>query len=596
MRSSFLEFNIAASGLFASQTALNIVSNNISNANTAGYSKQVVKQQATMPLSSSNGSGMVGTGTEVLGIEQIRDLYLDTKYWSQNSKLGETGVKNEMLTKIQMLFNEPSDYGINTTLNNFFNSLEDLSKDTSDESYYSSVKEAAMSLVSFFNETSNSLTAYQDELNGEVKIKVDQINSIASQIKSLNEQIYKFEVDGSTANDLRDQRALLVDDLSKIVDVEVEEVEINSNLKNGVYNATDKSKSDKHYVVKINGQILVNHFDANELEVAPRKYKSNPEDTKGLYNIKWDTGLPLNTQGLGGELKACLDLRDGNNGNIFTGGVGSVDLINKRVTVGSISRADIQNEGILRIGSKDMEYSSYTYDETTNQITFQLLDTTGIIVGDNVSIGSENDYKGIPHYINKLNKFVRTFASAFNEGTYSDGTKIDGLTGNVGGYSADGSTGNYIFTYNKTGKGTFTDYNDITAANFSLSKEFIDNSRVIATSTKADSGESDNEIINQFLTIKDNGSLFKEGKVLDFVASIIGEMAVDAKYSENYQDIQTSIVNTITNQRLSTSGVDLNEEMTSMVRYQSAYNAAARMITVIDEIYDTTINNMGARG
>ena len=79
-------------------------------------------------------------------------------------------------------------------------------------------------------------------------------------------------------------------------------------------------------------------------------------------------------------------------------------------------------------------------------------------------------------------------------------------------------------------------------------------------------------------------------------ASIIGEMAVDAKYSENYQDIQTSIVNTITNQRLSTSGVDLNEEMTSMVRYQSAYNAAARMITVIDEIYDTTINNMGARG
>ncbi|HAN10042.1 MAG TPA: flagellar hook-associated protein FlgK [Clostridiales bacterium] len=595
MRSSFLEFNIAASGLFASQKALSVVSNNISNANTAGYSRQVVKQKATTPMSSNNGRGMTGTGTEIIDIKQIRDIYLDAKYWSQNSKLGDSEIKNNMLTKIQMLFNEPSDNGINSAINDFFSSLSDVSKDTSDEAYYSSVKEASTTLVGFFNETASSLTTYQQELNDEIKIKVNQVNSIASQIKSLNEQIYKFEIDGSTANDLRDQRALLADELSKIVNIEVDEVEKNSSLKDSAYSEADQVKSNKHFIVKINGQTLVDHYNVSQLSVVPRDYKNNPEDAVGLYDIEWSTGLALNIKDLEGELRGCVDLRDGNNGDIFTGDASAVNIMTNQITVNNISRADIQNTGMLKVGNTYKEYTSYTYDETTNEITFELIDATGVVPGDGVSIGSETDYKGIPHYLNKLNKFVRTFASAFNEGAYSDGTKIDGVTGNVNGYSADGSTGNYVFTYNQTGKGTFTDYNKITAGNFSLSKEFSQNPKALAISKTLDSGESNNELINEFLTIKDNGSLFKEGKVLDFVASIIGEMAVDAKYSGNYQDIQANIINSITNQRMSVSGVDLNEEMTNMVKFQSAYSAAARMISVIDEIYDTTINNMGAR-
>ncbi|HCC07864.1 MAG TPA: flagellar hook-associated protein FlgK [Clostridiales bacterium] len=595
MRSSFLEFNIAASGLFASQKALSVVSNNISNANTVGYSRQVVKQQATTPMASSNGRGMTGTGTEILDIKQIRDLYLDAKYWSQNSKLGNSEIKNNMLTKIQMLFNEPSDNGVNTVINDFFSSLSDVSKDTSDESYYSSVRESATTLVGFFNETANSLITYQQELNDEIKIKVNQINSIASQVKSLNEQIYKFEIDGSTANDLRDQRALLIDDLSKIVNVQVDEIEKNSSLADGAYSESDELKSDKHFVVKINGQVIVDHYNVSQLTVVPRGYKNNPEDTTGLYDIKWSTGLALNTQNLEGELKGCLDLRDGNNGSIFTGNTSVVDLMTNQITVNNISRSDIQDTGMLKVGSLYKDYTSYTYNETTKEITFQLSDATGVVVGDGVSMGSGTDYKGVPHYLSKLNKFARTLAIAFNEGEYSDGTKIDGVTGNTNGYSADGSTGNYIFTYNQTGKGTFANYNNITAINFSLSKEFGQNPKTLAISKTLNSGESNNELINEFLTIKDNTSLFKEGKVLDFVGSIIGEMAVDAKYSGNYENIQTNIINSIINQRTSVSGVDLNEEMTNMVKFQSAYSAAARMISVIDEIYDTTINNMGAR-
>ena len=297
----FLGFNTATSGLFTARTALDVTSHNISNANTKGYSRQIAEQRATNPLPTATGKGMIGTGSEVYGINQIRSFYLDTKYWSENSILGQYSVKKTQLSLIESLFNEPSDSGFNVIFNNLFEAINGVVNNADSGEHRSALKEAGVTLTEYFNSTAQHLKKYQRDLNFEIKTKVEEINVIARKIQSLNKQIFKYEMDGSKANDLRDERAKLVDQLSKIVNVEVEEIETNPDVISGKYSGVEyRDKSEKHFRVKINGQILVDHFYATELRLVPREnsagddIKYNPEDIEGLYDIKWANGLDFN--------------------------------------------------------------------------------------------------------------------------------------------------------------------------------------------------------------------------------------------------------------------------------------------------------------
>lgn len=142
---------------------------------------------------------------------------------------------------------------------------------------------------------------------------------------------------------------------------------------------------------------------------------------------------------------------------------------------------------------------------------------------------------------------------------------------------------------------SFTSYEKMTAANFSLSKEVLEDPRNIAASDRSDFSESDNQMILQFLALKNNTSLFREGKPGSYMEAIISELGVDGKQAKVFEENQTNLSMVIQNQRLSVSGVNLDEEIASLMKFQHAYNAAAKMISVFDEIYNTTINNMGAR-
>lgn len=598
MRSAFMGFNIATTGLYSARAGLDVTNHNIANANNEGFSRQKIHQIACTPLA-GNSKGMLGTGSIVDDIYQIREFYLDKKYWGQTSKLGEASSKSKTLREIELLFNEPSDTGINTITNNFFNMLQNLANNTSDESLYSNVREEANALTNYFNETAGSLISLQEELNSDVKVKVDNINSFASQIKSLNELIFQSEVDGSVANDLRDQRSVLIDKLSAIANVTVREIEKNPDLKNGVYSKEDRIKSNKQLVVEINGQVLVDHFKVNKLVLNERDTKVNPEDCDDLYDIRWQNGLDFDehSSSLTGELKGLIDLRDGNNFLSFTGKVDSIDDVTKKVVVSDVNRSDLQVPGEIKINGKMVKYTSFKYDEDSDSIEFTVEDTSEFTNDAKIEIGEKCNYKGIPHYLKKLNTFVRTIARAMNEGEYMDGTDIPNIVGNKNGYSIDGDTGNYIFTYDngagKLGKGDFKDYNNITASNFSISKEFDNDPKKIAISYDKEISESENDMIHEFIKLKNDDSLFAQGEIQDFISSIIGEVAVDAQQAKNVEEIQENIINNIKNQKQSISGVDLNEEMNNMIKFQTAYNAAAKMISVMSEIYDVTINNMG---
>ena len=280
-------FNTAVRSLLASQRSLYIVNHNISNMNTKGYSRQQGAQRATSPYSLP-GIGFLGTGTEIYDISRVRDSYVDFKYWNENAPRGEWLIKRETLSELEKIFGEPSDSSFRRYIDDFFTALDNMSKNPSDFSYREPVRENALALAKHINETAARLHELREETKVSIDTKVRKINSIATQIASLNRQIYSNELDGRKANDLRDRRDLLIDELSQIVNVRV-----------------DESKDGK-FRVNISGVSIVDHTDVNYMSV------DVDEDTD-IISIRWSNGSSVKLRS--GELKGLLDLYNGDGQN-----------------------------------------------------------------------------------------------------------------------------------------------------------------------------------------------------------------------------------------------------------------------------------------
>ncbi len=540
MRQSFFGFNIAVSGLHTAQRNLNTVSHNISNASTTGYSRQQTIQSASKPLNAYDSTGMIGTGSEVTGVKRIRDTYLDFKYWSENIANGEWSKKAELLYDIQTTFNEPSSSGFTKIMSDFYDSLQELAKDPASSAVRALVRERGVTLGNYFNKLATSFEKLQEDINDQIKINVERINSLGSQISKLNKQIYSFELTGQAANDLRDKRTVLVDELSKLVNIKATEV---------AYGKLPNGEDDIHFVINIGGNTLVSHFDSSELVLEQREQKLNSEDVPNLYDVKWANGNELILTG--GELRGLMDVRDGKDGALGT-------------------------------------------DGTTKSPS----------------------YKGVPYYQDKLNEFVRTFAMAYNEGYVTEAGVLVDKVGHVDGYGVDtdgtgpatATSGVRFFTRfgeeNNAISGAdlingatdmasiIAQYNTITAKNFTVSSDVMNNPYAIATTDVP--GENGNiDVLNELLKIRSNASLFTEGAPEDFIKSLVATMGIDAQQAITFSDSQETIVQQIDNRRMSVSGVQLNEELTNMIKFQQSYKAAARMLNTMSEIYDTLINRLG---
>jgi flagellar hook-associated protein 1 FlgK len=425
---------------------------------------------------------MMGTGADVIGVRRIRDEYLDFKYWSENLSLGEWSAKMEALADLEVTFNEPSDSGFTAIMSDFYDSLQELAKDPSSAAVRALVKRRGETLAKFFNSMAVHFEELQKDINYRIQTKVEEINSIATQIQQLNRQIYITELDGNTANDMRDQRTLLVDKLSRLINIEANEI-VAGHLPDG--------REDKHFVITISGKALVDHFSISKLALVQRDaaHKVNYEDVENLYDIMWEDGNQLKIKS--GELRGYLDVRDGNEGS-----------------------SDGPNE-----------------------------------------IASPN-YKGIPYYQKKLNEFVRTFARAFNEG-YIDTDDVRGFsaedTFGIGhahgyGYGPSATDGIRFFTIIE-GKQPLSSaefingetdpediynlYNSMTAKNFSISLDILDDFNLIATSSAQD--EAGNiDVLNWLLGYRRNDDMFVEGAPEDFMKSLVATLGVDAEQAGNY--------------------------------------------------------------
>lgn len=537
MGQGFFGLNIAVRGLYSAHRNLDIVNHNLNNVNTPGYSRQVAIQKASRPLPTHNGSGMIGTGSDVVGVARIRDEYLDYKYWSENISFGEWDTKRVLMSEMEITFNEPSDSGFTKVMGEFYGSLQELAKDPSSSSVRALVKQSSITLTKYFNNTAVHFEKLQADINYRIRTKVEEVNSLGNQVCQLNQQIYTIELNGSSANDLRDQRTLLVDKMSKIINVQANEVVV-GKLANGV--------EDKKFILTISGKTIVEHYKFDKLAVEQRdsSQKLNEEDINSLYNVLWEDGNSLNIKS--GELRGLIDIRDGNAAQMGLDGV------------------------------------------TQSPLT-----------------------KGIPYYQSQLNNFVRIFTKAFNEGIVAD----ENIGGHANAYGLDpdgegpleAATGTRFFTmmdlagnylsssdFQANGANVEERYSKITAKNFSISKEIMEDYNAIATSD-TDGEVQNTNILNSLIAMRHNVHMFKEGAPEDFMKSLITSLGVDSQQAIRYSKNQKAIVLQISNQRFSESSVSIDEEMANMVRYQHTYNASAMMITTMNEVYSTLINRMGVR-
>ena len=436
MPSQFFGLTIAYTGLLASNAALNTTSNNIANVQTEGFSRQQVTQQASNALRVFQTYGCAGAGVETLAIERIRDEFYDYRYWNNNAKVGEYGQKQYYMQQIESYFD---DNGKNAGFKTVFDQMivtgmEELLKNPNSVPTKEQFVGYAGSLAEYFNGVAGNLEKLQKDTNLEIKVKIDEINSLAGEIATLNKQINTIELKGVNANELRDRRTLLVDQLSQIVDVEVKETKI-ADLNN-----PDRNTGGSRFTVKIaGGQVLVDNFEYNGLKCVSRTddQKVNQTDVDGLYDVVWDDGTnsKFNLYGgaIGGALKGLIDLRDGNNGESFSGVIvpNGVDNTNHTVTVKvdkhylkDLNKCNLSDSGgVIKLGNKEYYYDSWTYSvsydngEPEYTYTFQMSDTATINAaeGSTASVGKSVAYQGVPYYMAQMNEWIRTFSQKFND-------------------------------------------------------------------------------------------------------------------------------------------------------------------------------------
>lgn len=466
---SFLGIEIAKKALFAHQRAQQNVSHNIANANTPGYSRQRVVLEATYSACGIGNSWQLGTGVKASDVERIREEFLDMQYRDENSILGEWDIQSDLLSRVETVFNEPSDLGISSVFNKFWESLETLSKDAGSQEARETVKERAINLADTLNHVFNQLSQIQGDIDFRISTKVDEVNNLAAQIAHLNGEIRRMEITGVTAADLRDQRDVLLDKLSTLVNFNSYEDE------NGTF------------TVNVGSILLVKGTECATLEFEENEVSGNKE-------LKWkDYGTDLKAQK--GEL-----------------------------------------------------------------------------------IGLTNLKAKIDGYVDQLETFNKAFVYEFN-------------SQHAEGYDLEGNKGGGFFEFE--------------AHTLKVSEDIINNPSLIAAAESPNGIPGDNRNVLKLANIR-NKTEIKTGTgedditikstLDDYYGALISKIGVDSQAATRMKDSQEYMVSQLEERRKMVSGVSLDEEMVNMVMNQHAYNAAARVLTAVDEMLEIVVNRLGLVG
>ncbi len=646
MASTFLGLTIASSGLTAANAGINVTANNISNRNTVGYSRQVVSQQATKPVRVYARYGTMGAGVTITGIDQIRDSYYDHKYWKNQGNLGENIQKHYYMGQIEELyFSEIKSSGFTTYYSKFTAALETLYTNPADVSKRNAAIQAAQTLSSYFNDTATSLNAYQDDTNLQISVMVDRINSAAKNIAALNKQIQTLELNGATANELRDQRANVVDELSQYVGVTV------------IEKLSDTGSSS--YTVKICNQTLVQGHIYNTISVKARNEEQvrHEEDNEDLYDLVWSNGTNFTTysESLTGMLKGYIDIRDGNNQEIthypVEDAVGleykgipyykvQTNLFAKEYTR-EFNKIQMQGQDFNEESTQRVPFFSIS-SMTTKQIKTQADTLYNLYRGEVQSpveienadgtktLWSKGEQKGCENVDKWIEERALEYAKEQHptlldselkpNGTLKDEYLNEYLYGadyeqkavkyametdkntypnKESCYENGKLKDNVLSTYTDAAKTdpdmagymVMIDYiaDQMTAGNMCVNEDLILDNDKMATTSYIYDGVDSQDLIGEMVKLADKRFMVN-GNAEEFMESLVSVSAIDSDAAEAMENNYQNISAVIENQRLSISGVDEDEEAVNLVKYQHAYNLAAKCISVMSEIYNKLIN------
>lgn len=615
MPSSFFGLGIASSGMNTYNAWLNTTAHNIANVKTTGYSKQVVNQQSKVPISLGTSYGMIGAGVDAISIDSQRDIYYDTKYRLSNTEYGKYETLSYYMQNIEdYLYAKNSESGaITNSMDLLFTSISSLTEDVSNTTKRTQTVGYAQTLTKYIQEAATNLKEMQTDVNNRIANTCDKINAYASEIASLTQQINTIEVYGAKANDLRDQRANIIDNLSELVGVTVTEKE------------PAEGKGTTQFIVNIGSATLVDTYNYNTIRYEARKTYNAVNDITDLYDLTWSTGqsFGIHEPNLGGELQALVQLRDGNNGEVFSGTAsgskGDKELVVTDVNElgSSIFKLEIPAEnGIVTVDNTEYEYDYFdcTVDKDGKYTyTFHLKKELSKDMSDaKMQVSEEVDFRGIPYYMSQLDEFVRTFSCRFNDvqtGGYDmngeDGTQMfigkdiaTGIQMNFAGTEEmEQAKQNGGYTFSSKSSGTLdargyleSNYYRLTALNTGIDSEILKDGRLLACSDQSNGGVSNGKNLANMSALSSDVTMFRQGQPGNFLQVMVSSLGVDSDKVQANAENAENIKNAVQTRRLSTAGVDEDEEGQNLIICQNLLTYQYKVLSVMNEVLDKLIN------
>jgi len=590
------------SGLRASQTGIQTTSHNIANVNTSGYSRQRVEQKANYPLDTA--SGEVGTGTKVEEIARLHDEFVYGRLKSANASLSYSEFSESTLKEITANLTDLDGNGIAEDLNGFFNSWSKLAQYPQDEATKLEVLSGMDRLAGDLNKTHNQLTKIEDRLNGELTESIEKINDLAKNIVNLNKQINKIEnVPHQNANDLRDQRDRLELDLAKMVNISV--YKGNTTI-NGRVMQTDAGNG---YNINIAGHNIVDGVTFHPLEISQAD-QSTP--FQAVYytdhnQVKTDITAKLR----GGKVGAILDLRgngyDPEHGKPLNSKIqGYIDkfdamaktLIQKTNSLyGSVAQDRIQTdtlEGVkadtslldvpdLKQGSFDVVVYNNSGDVVAKRAI--TLDNTTTMQDITDAINANQDDNGDNDGTNDLDDLfsaelntdgnILTISPKSDDGAYRIAIEDNGT--NFAGWSG----------VNKLYEGN-------SAKDIHVNAALMQNPASLAASKANVDGSADlaTEMVNmqyEKLEFETPDGVKTSQTISEYYRYSATSIAQDANSASIAKDSAELLTKTVTEQMQAVSGVDMDEELMNLMKFQTTYQASAKIITTVDQMLNTLL-------
>lgn len=576
MSGLFDTFTVAKRGLSVQQGNINTTSHNISNASTVGYSRQRSVVETTRPFGGTSrfdscSAGQVGTGAEITKIERIRDIFKDYQVRAQKTSNGELNAKNSYLTQTEDILNETSDTGIQQALSDFYKGFQSLSLDPTKPSNRSVALQQAQTLASMLNNRYTQLENKKNDAQETMKSDVTDINSMLDQVNDLNGQIAGVSAIGMTPNDLMDKRDNLLDQLS---------VKFGITTKREKYEAIDISSSELS-TPKIG--MLVDGNDFTAANCNRFSYVQSATLTGTSLEVKYAVlGNPnkiqtLTITGADEALKTeVLEKRiliAGKDGNVTPAPNDKTSIEN---ALFSVAKGEIGGKQSVQ---KNIQNCMDELDKFAAGLAYTV---NAIQTGSTDNTANANLQYNDPIFVTKASNG----GTATDVGINAKNIVVNSLLNKEPsrlncGLSKTDTSGEHAGTRAlaiATLKNIKLDLDKITVSDTSTKSNFF-----TGASSAGVSLDSDNQYINSSTS----------GVTLDsYYKSVISDLATITKGVNSdlaNSDYQLQIYE---NDRLSESGVSIDEETTNLIQYQHAYQANAKVISTVDQLLDVVINGL----